>query len=216
MKIAVVGEGNSDIGKRDYVNSSFIPGPMYSIIKKVIESKKDTQIDVIFYTRNDLGRIRKDKKSKKSMTINSKIKKKGIIDLTEAAKTLGEEAKNNDCDVAILFHDADGTNRTPSCALDKIIESVMNGFSLAEFSKGVPMIPKPIGEVWFLCAAKGYKSCESLESLNGNDKSGSCPKKLLSAYTSDLDNFAQQVDIHKINMPSFMRFKERLIEVTSN
>lgn len=214
MKIAVVGEGNSDIGKRNYCDNSFLPGPMFTIIENVIKlEKEDASIDVVFYSRNELGAIRKSKKTKKAMSFSSKMQKKGVIDLTEAAKTLGEEAKDKECDIAILFHDADGTNRTPSSALDKIIESVKCGFSLAGFNGGVPMIPKPIGEVWFLCAAKGYVSCNALENLNGNGKSDSCPKKLLSEYTTDLDDFAKNVDVAKINMPSFVCFKDRLTEV---
>ena len=43
---------------------------------------------------------------------------------------------------------------------------MLDGFAEENFSRGVPMIPKPKSEAWIICALRSnpYEGCESLES----------------------------------------------------
>ncbi|MDP9533791.1 hypothetical protein Q7L38_14540 [Pseudomonas protegens] len=143
--------------------------------------------------------------------------------LGEISKEL--ETAEEDVAIAILFRDSDGTNSTPSDIGAQKRKSIEEGFKRADFNRGVPMVPKPKSESWFICAAKEnpYAHCAELEELPGNDKSPNAAKKVLSAIldgeaTSErLIDWLEDngVDCRKLaeQMPSFAKFHKRLISV---
>ncbi|MEG5264891.1 hypothetical protein TRP66_11350 [Pseudomonas sp. JDS28PS106] len=143
--------------------------------------------------------------------------------LGEISKEL--EAAEGDVAVAILFRDSDGTNSDPSDIWEQKKTSIEEGFRRAEFTRGVPMVPRPKSESWFICAAKEnpYQHCADLEELSGNDKSPNSAKKMLStilegeATNERLLTWleANGMDCRKLaeEMPSFAKFYERLISV---
>ena len=100
------------------------------------------------------------------------------------------------------------------------------GFQAEAFDLGVPMLPKPKSEVWLLCAVQRhqYVSCARFEEISGNDASPKSAKKRL-----DEELASRGWDHHKvcekirdgsiqgdlIAMPSYDRFRRRLVEVAS-
>ncbi|MEX5510792.1 hypothetical protein [Pseudomonas paralactis] len=143
--------------------------------------------------------------------------------LGEISKEL--EAAEGDIAIAILFRDSDGTNSSPSDIWSQKKTSIKEGFKRAEFTRGVPMVPRPKSESWFICAAKEnpYEHCAELEELSGNDKSPNAAKKMLSAILEGeatnerLLTWLEDngIDCRKlaIEMPSFSKFYERLVNV---
>lgn len=99
------------------------------------------------------------------------------------------------------------------------------GFQKAGYESGVPMIPKPKSEAWLLCAVKStpYQHCDKLENESGNDNSPNSLKKQLAKVVNQgkslsveeqLELFDKyQIDVSKIQMPSFLKFRERLEDV---
>jgi hypothetical protein len=216
LKIALVGEGPSDLGTVDLSNT-FKEGPLFVLARKIIQSKcKYDKFEVLLYTRSRIKDIRDSSKTKKLMCIPKKDRKKGVLDLSETSKILGQQAKNENCGLAIVFHDADGVSRTPKHNLKSIIESIEYGFTVAEFDKGVAMVPQPISEAWLLCASRKYAKCNRIELLNGSSSSADNPKALLSnelknTSTEALIAFAETIDVNIIDMDSFNIFKTELL-----
>lgn len=143
--------------------------------------------------------------------------------LGEITKEL--EATEQDAAIAVLFRDTDGTNTAPSDIWSQKTLSMEEGFKRAEFTKGVPMMPRPKSESWFICAAKEnpYQHCANLEELSGNDKSPNAAKKLLSELLGGeasserlltwLENNGMNCRELAGEMPSFAKFYHRLVEV---
>lgn len=143
--------------------------------------------------------------------------------LGEITKEL--ESAEEDVAIAILFRDSDGTNNSPNDIGAQKRKSIEEGFKRADFSRGIPMVPRPKSESWFICAAKEnpYAHCAELEELPGNDRSPNSAKKMLSVI---LDGDAtcermidwledNRIDCRKLaeEMPSFAKFHERLTSV---
>jgi len=121
--------------------------------------------------------------------------------------------------VAILFRDDDATQSVGRATWDRKRRSMLDGFRREGFTAGVPMIPKPKSEAWFLCALRQqpYQHCEFLEDESGNDNSPRSLKALLEvilgcpATREELTERvrAGEVDSDRIDMPSFVVFRTR-------
>lgn len=122
--------------------------------------------------------------------------------------------------IAILFRDADGTASSGRGEYDYKRNSMNSGFKTEAFDYGVAMMPKPKSEAWLLCAIKPnpYQSCNILESASGNDNS---PNSLKAQFAHALRSYPtisnleellinNQIDIDKIQMPSFLEFRSEL------
>ncbi|WP_153070752.1 hypothetical protein [Pseudomonas syringae] len=149
------------------------------------------------------------------------------------ARMLGEialqlESELDDKVIAVLFRDSDGTNSSPRDIWERKTLSMIEGFKSANFHRGVPMVPRPKSEVWFLCAMKDnpYQHCASLENLPGNDSSPNSAKNMLSGVlqgeaTADVllrwlcENRLSVQDIAE-QMPSFSAFYQRFVEVLND
>jgi hypothetical protein len=86
------------------------------------------------------------------------------------------------------------------------------------------MVPNPKSEVWLLCAlqAAPYQNCARFETISGNDDSQHPAKaqlaEALAAHPRGSEDEADLVtagviDVHRIDMPSFNEFRERMVEV---
>ncbi|MTI11869.1 hypothetical protein [Sansalvadorimonas verongulae] len=84
------------------------------------------------------------------------------------------------------------------------------------------MIPKPKSEAWLLCAVGNrYQHCERLENESGNDNALNPLKAQLEEALGEpasrellVDKVNNgEIDVHRIDMPSLNKFKERLDEV---
>ena len=127
----------------------------------------------------------------------------------------------NDAVVAVLFHDSDDTASAERGLWDDKWRSMKAGFAEEGFSKGVPMIPKPKSEAWLLCALKEnpYQACANLEDRSGKGMKNELKKRLAglgrTASREDLREIVNDrtVDIDRIDMPSFRKFRCRLEKV---
>ena len=103
--------------------------------------------------------------------------------------------------------------------IDKIIETSLKGFESANFKQGIAMLPKPKSEAWLICALKNsYQNCNNLENESGNDISPKSLKKQLEVYNLSNEQICEkieknEIDIEKIKMNSFEKFKSRLEEI---
>ncbi|RLA76424.1 MAG: hypothetical protein DRG78_19050 [Epsilonproteobacteria bacterium] len=223
MHLVLSGEGNSDIGKLSYTNNTFKPAPMYHLIDKVIEQK----LGYSFYdlTPNSITFIPKAELIKKCKSIRSFVGKnkkqetalfyKNAKGLSKIAKEVCKTKKDEDA-IVVLFRDSDIHSH------DKKIQSIENAFQ-EENIKGVGMIPKPKSEAWLICALKDkkYQNCKQLENRSGNDDSPNNLKDELKEILEkknkeyyDINNMIKndsiEIDINKIDMSSFLYFKNKL------
>ena len=143
---------------------------------------------------------------------------KGFIEHAQRAEVLASYAKATEHQIAAYFHDTDGTRQELQDDPQRrkhLVDAVHEGFRAAEFSEcGVPVVPKPTSEAWFLCAIKKdhYQHCEALETeLSGNIRSPErSPKIRLAEALGDseygreeLCEIARSIEIDKLDMPSF-------------
>jgi hypothetical protein len=133
------------------------------------------------------------------------------------------EAEREEEVVGVLFRDSDGTASAGRGLWEDKHASMLHGFEEEEFTKGVPMVPRPKSEAWVLCALKQspYQGCASLEDRSGNDNSPNSLKNELAAILGDVDIrealrqkvATRAINIERIDMPSFTVFRSRLEEV---
>jgi len=128
---------------------------------------------------------------------------------------------NNDEVVTVLFRDADGTRSAGRGVWQDKWDSMLKGFQHERFRAGVPMIPQPKSEAWLLCALKPsepYRNCARIENASGNDDAPNSLKTQLAQalgqtptaeFLCDLVRDGI-VDAARIDMPSFLAFRERL------
>ena len=232
-KIVVTGEGPTDMGicKRQLpvcTYDDYEIGPVMLLLNKLLEQHlppwNTEQLDfthpekyVIFIYRdwfnNQMKTNRLIRPSKKVF--------KGFVEHAQRAAQLARYAKNNECQIAAYFHDTDGT-RSQSNNREFLINAIKEGFRAMDFSDyGVPVVPKPKSEAWFLCAFKAnpYQHCNSLENeLSGNDCSPEKSPKVLLAQALGTDCCSRDllcenaccIEINKLDMPSFNEVRENM------
>ncbi|MBE8233361.1 MAG: hypothetical protein HAW67_06455 [Endozoicomonadaceae bacterium] len=234
--IFVTGEGVTDIGvalneQPIARNTDFYQGPLYVLATKLINQHlpdwhKDILIDVVFIYRSALGDVLKNKSApvkfpSKDRAIKGHIEhSKGAYALASLAKQ--EKIEGRD-DIAIYFHDTDGTieelKREPKRQENRVA-AIKHGFQLAEYFNGVAMVPKPTSESWLYCSCKNspYQACAILEtSLSGNKKSKNHPKvKLGEVFEPEavdrnkLHQIVDAINVAIIDMPSFNIFRDEI------
>ncbi len=234
MILVLSGEGPSDIGACNNAlgkcdDGNFIPGPMTVVLDQMLEPKLGYSIrslpeSLYFFTETALCQYAKALPMRLQP---ARSKKKGIetgyyfvnaMALGRLAKELEQES--NDIAIAVLFRDNDGTRSTP-CLWEQKWQSMQQGFQNSEFSRGVPMLPKPKSEAWLICAASSEAThCAQFEQLSGNDASPNSAKQKLDAIFGEHKSAAElcewlsenPLDIDRAaNMPSFKKFQDDLI-----
>ena len=135
---------------------------------------------------------------------------------------LERQAKLKDDIVAVLFRDADRTASASRGLWEEKQTSMLDGFARDGFRRGVPMLPNPKSEAWLLCAVKKqYRNCASLEERSGKDDSPHSLKKEVERHFGHRPSREQlcqmvtdgKIDAHRIDMPSFRAFTDRLDDV---
>jgi hypothetical protein len=237
MIFVVSGEGPSDIGTCTNQTGrcsgvDFRAGPMAVIIDKLVEQVVKYSMLASgafeFISEAMLAGLSKNLpmalSAGKKRDYETAYHFKGARALAKLAMARKVEAQ---CEVAaVLFRDADGTRSTERGLFEAKWASIQGGFVAEGFGFGVPMVPKPKSEAWLLCALKAnpYQHCADLEdSLSGNDNSPNPAKaqldEILTAAGKEVGDLSQmvedgEIDPGRIDMPSFTRFRDRLVEVT--
>ena len=238
MILMLSGEGKSDIGHRAPGESGRVyePGPMAWIVDRLTERRLGYSLldlqqggaeTVEFISERQLAE--QGRPGPKLLAGLKRGKNTGLF--TRNAQILGRlannlQAKRAEDVIAVLFRDADSTHACNAPQWQKKVKSMENGFALAKFDNGVPMVPRPESEAWLLCALKNppYQNCNVLEDEPGNDNS---PRDLKSqlATTVGHDPTAQEqadwvregrVDPEKITLPSFQCFRKALDRALDN
>ena len=238
MILMLSGEGKSDIGHMVPGDSGkkFEPGPMAWIVDRIAERRLDYSLlelqqggaeTVEFISESQLAE--QDRPGPRLLTGLKRGKNTGLF--TRNAQILGRLAKDlerarQDDVIAVLFRDADSTHTCNAPQWQQKVESMENGFALAEFGNGVPMVPRPKSEAWLLCAMKNppYQHCNVLEDEPGNDNSPQALKLQLETVVGHNLSAQEQADWvrecrvepEKITMPSFQRFREALDRALDN
>ncbi|MCR3965156.1 hypothetical protein NUK45_19485 [Aeromonas veronii] len=160
-----------------------------------------------------------------AIKLPSKKTKQGYLIHSKRAAVLGELAQQSgsltEAQLAIYFHDTDGTNRDPHDPNDLVL-AVNEGFRAAGFaSQGVAMVPQPTSEAWLICSCKpdAYQHCAQLETqLSGNDRSPDRAPKLVlghhlgnpNYHRGDLLPVVNAIELDRLDMPTFNQFRDDL------
>lgn len=230
------GEGPSDIGRCAQCDpcsgEDFVPGPMAWLADQVIEDL--CEFSAVSEARMHALSKQALKKRAKTLKPPRLRGRKWPVEtayyfrnaraLAQYAKAL--EAEQGQGVVAILCRDADGTHSAGRGDRKAKVQSMLDGFALEGFARGVPMVPRPKSEAWLLCALKQnapYQHCDGLEAESGNDASPQSLKEQLastlgypdSVPAADLADLVsdRRVDAAKLSNPSFLEFRERLEQV---
>lgn len=235
MYFLLSGEGPTDMGLcPDNITTCegnhHKPGPMAIIVSQIVEARLHFSfMDTRYYgyvSKNELvQRASKFKLKKKSPRLPGKKKPKETGYFYRNARALALCAKDKESElhdevIAVLFRDSDGTASADRGLWQQKLESMIKGFGDEAFERGVPMIPKPKSEAWIICSVKTnpYQGCEVLEERSGNDRSPNSLKGELAEILGGQPSRRQlcemvnkgAIDINRINMPSFICFKEFL------
>ncbi len=225
--ILVTGEGSSDMGGSNNgqpisTGEFYNLGPMallaVRLLQKIIPDWNEDNIDfqspnnwMTCISGNELARQAKGVRKHRPST---KLKK-GFVEHANRATTMAGYAKDNGHQLAFYFHDNDKFD------FDDFHQSIMLGFNGIDGVHGIPMLPKPTSEAWFICGRKQdpYAHCTALETeLSGNDAASNenAPKKVLARFLGQEATTEQQyemvtgIDITRIDMPSYNQFKTDL------
>ena len=238
MYFLLSGEGPTDMGfcadnMTACEGNRYQQGPMAIIVSQIVEQRlKFSCMNTINY-----GYVSKSalvqkasgfKHQKKSLRLPGKKKPKETSYFYRNARALAlcakdKEAELNDKVITVLFRDSDGTASADRGLWLNKWDSIVQGFSDEGFERGVPMIPKPKSEAWIICSVKQnpYQDCSALERRSGNDKS---PNSLKGELAEILGNLPPRellckmveegtIDFNRIDMPSFISFKNALIDL---
>lgn len=235
--IAVSGEGVTDLGvsRRNLAISEGADievGPALLLIYKLIhlyapdwyrdmyDWTDDVPIPTYLISRGERSRVTK---TLKPNLFQTHAHGRGGIEHAKGAWALGQIAMEQGANLCVYFHDTDGTQallRSTPHLQSIIVDGACRGFEIQKVS-GVAMVPKPTSEAWFICHAgrPPYQHCHLLEtSLAGNqDSQARSPKDHLArllgtdrVVRDELLTLARDVDVEKLDMPSFNQFKRHI------
>jgi hypothetical protein len=238
MYVLFSGEGPSDLGQCELgldrcEAEQFHPGSMSWVVDKLIESFQGFEFshiesDCVGFVSETYLAANKAPPTQKAR-LPGKKKPPETQYYFENARALAVAAQrksveiNGDKVIAVLFRDSDGTASAGRGDWANKRHSIIAGFAEENYEYGVAMMPKPKSEAWLLCAVKDnpYQHCQQLENESGNDKSLNPLKEQLSEALQGNNSADQlndkvrsyEIDIHRIDMPSFNAFKDNLKEV---
>ena len=233
MRLLVSGEGPSDIGTCNNaqgvcLNGDFSPGPMTIWLLRLWEMCMGYDLlsvpdALLFVSEKALAQEAKQAGGRlQRLRGKSKAAETGLY-FTNAMQ-LGLEAKKlegiaDSAVMAVLFRDTDGTCSAPGQLWNTKWQSMLDGFSAADFEFGVPMLPKPKSEAWLISTTmQGNHSHEALEDISGNDNSPNSAKSQLEQAFGGRQSAAQLAQWSQDHpdvwdqlktMPSFKAFFDR-------
>lgn len=218
MKIAIRGEGPTDIGKID--NGTFIKGPMIILLEKLDYFKKmlefigfsdDLDInDFIEWKYIHKNEISNSEKIRRKTVLRGKKENRASLEDTSILKgfyknseAFGKLAKDENCDIAIFFVDTD-----KDWCEDRYIQVKEGLKKHFDDETGVPMIPVKISESWLMCYISNYQNCSNHENATSDKESPYYPKNVCENSGQTRHELAENCDPNKINMPSFNKFRD--------
>lgn len=237
MIVVLSGEGPTDLGQCSNAQhlcagDDFQIGPMTFMLNQMLESRGQISSGCQYISKGGLAKRATDRKSnggRYSFVGKKRGQEAGYFYINAwmlAEFSLELEKQLQDKVIAVLFRDCDPTRSSRSDLCEIKWKSMLDGFARADFSRGVPMIPKPISEAWLLCAAQpAVNNCAHLEEISRSDDSHSPAKSQLDgvfgAHKSGTELCewleANPIDETKLStMPSFLAFKNRLDEVVAD
>jgi hypothetical protein len=231
------GEGSTDIGTfviPGVINTdeNFHHGPLVIVVDQIVEQKyKYSIIDtkaIAFVPKKMLSLTAKKLSPVPKHMLPGDKKEQETGFYFKNARALSRiaskyETEISDNVVGILFRDTDKLNARGN--KDAKYQSMVNGFIVEKFSRGVPMLAKPVSEAWMLCGL--YKrrdsqcNCDDLENETyGSGSQHQLKDKLEEELkeTPDRETLCEKVRTREINfdlvdLSSYKKFKARLEEV---
>ena len=225
MRFLVCGEGNSDLG-----TSEEHPGPLMGAVRwcvgQVLEAAPALSDSYRFSRKSDVQRALPPKGGKR-MALRHTDEDKDVAVFRRQAHALATLANQGADDGVIFFHDCDFTREKVSPTQRKarhqaIVCAMERGFREANYKNGVPMVPRPRSESWFLCLCRRAEvpGKNYFEDLPGNDKAPTSGKKLLAqalgCKESEIYDCLGRRSLawEQLQAPSFLFFAKRLRHVT--
>lgn len=225
MRFLVHGEGNSDVGTSEENQGPLLDAVRW-VVDQVLEAAPPVPVSYCFPSKADLqnalsprgGRLRAMRRTDED---------KEVAVFRFQARALATLASEESDSGAILFHDCDFTREKVSPAqrearYQAIVCAMERGFREANYKNGVPMVPRPRSESWFLCLCRRAEAPGKnyFEDLPGNDSAPNSGKKLLAKALGCQESeiytrLAQRsFDWARLQAPSFLFFAKRLRHVT--
>jgi hypothetical protein len=234
MWFLLSGEGPTDLGQaanqRSYAGThELVAGPLAKLAATLAEPRLGYDFvasqQVSYVQKAELDAWSKSTRPRGATLLPGAKAPKGSAHFRTNTWALGAIARAVEAElgasaVAIFFRDADTAHGTPAQAWSQKRESMLSGFGLAGFNRGVAMLARPTSEAWLLCALEepAYQGCEALEAPGGGRKQrleavlGERPtRERLNALVD-----AGTIDATRIEMPSFSAFKRDLDQVLAN
>jgi len=218
MKIAVRGEGPTDIGSLN--NGVFEKGPMVILIEKLdcfrqmlsclgFDDGLDEN-DFLEWSYIHKTEIANEEQNRRKIVLRGKKDYRDSHEDSSALKsfynnseTFGFLAKNREADIAIFFVDTDND------WCENRYNQVKAGLGKHDYVKtGIPMIPVKISESWLMCCFSNYQDCAKHENATTNTTRPRYPKNVCENSEYTRDEIAENCDPNKIDMPSFNRFRD--------
>jgi hypothetical protein len=198
MKLVLSGEGKTDIGEDT-------PGPIAEMLFALLHSCGAAWNEVMILHRAEITRR---SKQLKPMRLPRAGEQRETALYHKNARAFAQCAlEQAETVIGFLMRDCDGN------PWQRVYASMLDGFAVETFSTGVPVVPTPVSEAWVLCATQNnYQHCARLEAKRGKTLKRLLPSdhsaEMLTGKVRD-----GEIDATQIDMPSFNRCKERLLEV---
>lgn len=239
MIVVLSGEGPTDLGQCSNAQNTcedadFQIGPMTVLVNQMLASRLDYSLFSIpgaYRYVSEAALVKRAAARKhdgRKVSFAGKKREQETAYFHINAWALAEialqiERKHGDTVVAVLFRDCDGTRSSSSGLWASKWKSMVNGFGRANFSRGIPMLPKPKSEAWLLCNAQSsVANCDCFEKLPGNDASPKSAKLMLDeafgAHKAG-NEICEWLDTNPVDearlstMPSFLAFQKELDRV---
>ena len=222
MRLVLSGEGASDVGS-DLENI----GPITKLVDRAIGRRLGYSLvnkelkALTLFSKVELVNRAKQMKPRSRKGKKQPSETRYFYNNARALALLAGELEAEDR-VVVLFRDGDGTATSTRQEWAQKSQSMLDGFAVEGLTTGVPILPKPKSEAWWLCALRDdYQNCQQLEDESGNDASPNSLKSQIEAYLGEpathlllngkIDD--GEIDIDRIDMDSLNKFKTRLNEV---
>jgi hypothetical protein len=221
MHLVLSGEGASDVGS-DRENI----GPITKLVDRAIKGRLGYSLveyqALTLFSKAELADRAKLMKPRSRKGKKQPSETRYFYNNARALALLAGELEAEDR-VVVLFRDGDGTATSDRQEWTQKLQSMLDGFAVEGLTTGVPILPKPKSEAWWLCALRNdYQNCRQLENESGNDASPNSLKSQIEAYLGEpatrllLNDKIDggEIDIDRlIDLPSVTAFKDRLNEV---
>lgn len=221
------GEGPSDL----YIaENGGQDGPLKIAVDKLLSGFWENSHGFKFRAigRNQLSNAAKNQNPRRGAVVRGNREKyPGLRSAAAFAACLARMAKTEGEDWGVIFfEDLDFHSGTDVDDFYKAkIGAMHKGFDLADFQRGIPMVPKPRSESWLLCYHQEtpYEIGRYFEDLAGSDNSPNSGKKRLAEFLGvpenqiyeKINDTIDKINWSRIKAPSFVFFKNRLHVVSA-